>query len=262
MLPDIRLLRPSFRSINHLNLRLERIRFNRRLSVYPILAVRKVRTMSAFRYQKQVAAADIDLLPPDRARRRIEPHQRMGRPDVVDAQFVTVTVREAPKPSSRPAETASPAQVSLDFGAILRGGVQIIEARLQRLSDVAFSLLVAISFVSIFSLAGQLVLGHGEHPEIAAKPIDFTHVNLTPQDRNGMRVLLLNAIVENRTGRDVTLQRLRADLLIDGQVIASTYIEPPVESLKGGESRGIVTRLQHPGGKIPEVRLSFEEAGV
>jgi hypothetical protein len=87
-------------------------------------------------------------------------------------------------------------------------------------------------------------------------------VNLTPQDRNGMRVLLLNAIVENRTGREVTLPKLRADLLIDGQVIASTYIEPPVDSLDGGESRGIVTRLQHPGGKMPEVRLSFEEAGA
>jgi hypothetical protein len=45
-------------------------------------------------------------------------------------------------------------------------------------------------------------------------------------------------------------------------VIASTYIEPPVANLDGGESRGIVTRLQHPGGKTPEVRLSFEEAGA
>lgn len=216
--------------------------------------------MSAFRHQKQAAVADLDLLPPDRARRRIEPHQRMGRPDVVDAQFVTV--REAPRPSPRPAAAASPAPAPSDLGALLRTGVELVEVRLQRLSDVAFSLLVAIVFVSIFSLAGQLVFGHGEHPEIAARPLDFTHVNLTPQDRNGMRVLLLNAIVENRTGREVALPKLRADLLIDGQVVASTYIEPPVDSLDGGESRGIVTRLQHPGGKMPEVRLSFEEAGA
>lgn len=216
--------------------------------------------MSAFRHQKQAAVADLDLLPPDRARRRIEPHQRMGRPDVVDAQFVTV--REAPRPSPRPAAAASPAPAPSDLGALLRTGVELVEVRLQRLSDVAFSLLVAIAFVSIFSLAGQLVFGHGEHPEIAARPLDFTHVNLTPQDRNGMRVLLLNAIVENRTGREVALPKLRADLLVDGQVVASTYIEPPVDSLDGGESRGIVTRLQHPGGKMPEVRLSFEEAGA
>ena len=39
--------------------------------------------MSAFRHQKQAAAADLDLLPPDRARRRIEPQQRMGRPEDV-----------------------------------------------------------------------------------------------------------------------------------------------------------------------------------
>ena len=69
-------------------------------------------------------------------------------------------------------------------------------------------------------------------------------------------------ILENRTESEIRLPRVRADLLIDGQVIASTYIEPPVTSIEGGESRGIVTRLQHPGGKIPEVRLSFEEAGA
>lgn len=215
--------------------------------------------MSAFRYQKQAAAADLDLLPPDRARRRIEPHQRMGRADVIDAQFVTV--RETPRPTARPAVAPSSSPTSSDLQALLRRGIGLVEARLQRLSDVAFSLLVAIAFVSIFSLAGQVFFGR-EHPEIAAKPLDFTHVNLTPQDRNGMRVLLLNAIVENRTGRDVPLPKLRADLVLDGQVIASTYIDPPVASLAGGESRGIVTRLQHPGGKIPEVRLSFAEAGA
>lgn len=215
--------------------------------------------MSAFRYQKQAAAADLDLLPPDRARRRIDhQHQRAARHEVVDAQFVTV--REPPKASPRPGASASSA--APDLRAILRHAIDAVEQRLQRLSDVGFSLLVAIAFVSIFSLAGQLVFGGGEHPEIAAKPLDFTHVNLTPQDRNGMRVLLLNAIVENRTAREVSVPKLRADLLIDGQVIASTYIEPPVASLDGGESRGIVTRLQHPGGKTPEVRLSFEESGA
>jgi hypothetical protein len=217
--------------------------------------------MSAFRYQKQAATADLDLLPPDRTRRRLDPlNHRMARQDVVDAQFVTV--REAPKASVRPAAGGSTPPALPDVTHYLRAVIDAIEARLQRLSDVAFSLLVAIAFVSMFSLAGHLVFGSGEHPEIAAKPLDFTHVNLTPQDRNGMRVLLLNAIVENRTAREVTLPKLRADLVLDGQVIASTYIDPPVITLDSGESRGIVTRLQHPGGKMPEVRLSFEEAGA
>ncbi|MBC2772744.1 hypothetical protein H6M51_07710 [Rhizobium sp. AQ_MP] len=217
--------------------------------------------MSAFRYQKQAPAADLDLLPPDRARRRIEPlSQRMARHEVVDAQFVTV--RETSRPASPSAGASSAATLTPDPSLFFRSLVERIEARLQRLSDVGFSLLVAIAFVSIFSIAGQVFFGKAEHPELAAKPLDFTHVNLTPQDRNGMRVLLLNAIVENRTGRTVTLPKLRADLVLDGQVIASTYIEPPADSLEGGESRGIVTRLQHPGGKMPEVRLSFEEAGA
>jgi hypothetical protein len=216
--------------------------------------------MSAFRYQKQAAVADLDVLPPDRARRRIEQsHQRTARADVVDAQFVTV--REAVKPQPRSVDRPASLPLQSSVRAVLQGAFDRVEARLQRLSDVAFSLLVAIAFVSIFSLAGQVFFGR-EHPELTAKPLDLTHVNLTPQDRNGMRVLLLNAIVENRTDRHVSLPKLRADLVLDGQVIASTYIDPPVASLGAGESRGIATRLQHPGGKMPEVRLSFAEAGA
>ena len=216
--------------------------------------------MRAFRQQSQAATPEADLLPPDRARRKLDRGSfQSSNAEVIDAQFVVV--REVRKDAPRTRVTDSPSPVA-DLQASIRTAFVTVETRLQRLSDMSFALIVAIAFVSIFSLSGQFVFGGSIHPELHARPLDLTHVNLTPQDKNGMRVLLISAIVENRTDREVALPRVRADLLVGGQVIASTYVEPPVASLEGGQSRGLAARLQHPGGKTPELRLSFEDAGA
>jgi hypothetical protein len=216
--------------------------------------------MRAFRQASQAAPPEADLLPPDRARRKLDRSPiRPSTADVVDAQFVVVREVRKDAPRTRVADISSPVE---ELQARIRTAFVTAEGRLQRLSDISFALLVAIAFVSIFSLAGHLAFGGSGHPELDARPLDFTHVNLTPQDKNGMRVLLISAIVENRTDREVALPRVRADLLVGGQVIASTYVDPPVAFLEGGQSRGLAARLQHPGGKTPELRLSFEEAGA
>ncbi|KQW28121.1 hypothetical protein ASE36_16935 [Rhizobium sp. Root274] len=216
--------------------------------------------MRAFRQQSQAATPEADLLPPDRARRKFDRSPvRPSGADVIDAQFIVV--RDVRTSAPRPVISESISPVG-DLQARLRAAFVTVETRLQRLSEVSFALVVALAFVAIFSLAGHLAFGGSGHPDLDARPLDLTHVNLTPQDRNGMRVLLISAIVENRTDREVALPRVRADLLVGGQIIASTYIEPPVASLEGGQSRGLAARLQHPGGKTPELRLSFEDAGA
>jgi hypothetical protein len=216
--------------------------------------------MRAFRQQSQAAPPEADLLPPDRARRTLDRGPvRPSNAEVIDAQFTVVRETRQDAPRTQATETPSPVA---ELQARIRTAFVTVESRLQRLSDISFSLIVAIAFVSIFSLAGHLAFGSPSHPELDARPLDLTHVNLTPQDKNGMRVLLISAIVENRTDRQVTLPRVRADLLVGGQVIASTYVEPPVATLEGKQSRGLAARLQHPGGKTPELRLSFEEAGA
>lgn len=216
--------------------------------------------MRAFRQQSQAAPPEADLLPPDRARRKFDRSPiRPSTAEVIDAQFVVV--REVRKDAPRTQVTAPPSPVA-ELQARIRTAFVTVEGRLQRLSDISFALIVAIAFVSIFSLAGHLAFGGSGNPELDVRPLDLTHVNLTPQDKNGMRVLLISAIVQNRTDREVPLPRVRADLLVGGQVIASTYVEPPVASLEGGQSRGLAARLQHPGGKTPELRLSFEDAGA
>jgi hypothetical protein len=215
--------------------------------------------MNAFRFQKQATAPDQDLLPPDRARRRIERQHFQTANDVVDAHFVVV--RDPPQRAKFQAASAASVPAAPDFLAGLKTALRSVEHHLQRLSDVSFALLVAGCFAAIFGMAGQLYLGSGS-TDTVRNPLDITHVSLTPQYRNGMQVLLLNAIVENRSGESVSLPKLRADLLIGGQIVASTYIDAPVTDLDGGHSRGVAARLQHPGGKTPELRLSFEDPGV
>ncbi len=97
-----------------------------------------------------------------------------------------------------------------DLQTRIRTAFASAESRLQRLSDMSFAVIVALAFVSVFSLAGQFLLQGAAHPELEARPLDLTHVNLTPQDKNGMRVLLISPIVENRTDREVALPRVRA----------------------------------------------------
>lgn len=216
--------------------------------------------MRAFRQQSQAATPEADLLPPDRARRKLDRSPtRNSTVEIVDAEFVVV--RDVRPAASKVHIAAKPSPVA-DLQARLQTAFATVETRLQRLSEVSFAIVVALAFVSIFSLAGHLAFGGGSHPELDARPLDLTHVNLTPQDKNGMRVLLISAIVQNRTDREVAIPRVRADLLVGGQIIASTYVEPPVSSLEGGQSRGLAARLQHPGGKTPELRLSFEDAGA
>ncbi|MFA7414593.1 MAG: hypothetical protein WC048_08915 [Rhizobium sp.] len=225
--------------------------------------------MSAFRYRKESADAGIDLLPPERRARTMHRHSFIGPADIVDAHFVTI--RDIPRPDfarrrfndnepfpgmfRRPDGRASPAR-------LLGAAIGSVETLLERLSDRSYAVLVASVFSGVFALAGVLS-GSGTSsmqsiPDASA--LDITHVSLTPQDANGMRVLLINAIVENRSTGRVHVPTVRADLLSNGEIVASTLIAAPVDVIDAGHSRGFSARLQHPGGKLPELRLSFAEA--
>ncbi|MHA7971481.1 hypothetical protein [Rhizobium sp. CAU 1783] len=224
--------------------------------------------MNAFRSRRHAAAPDIDLLPPDRPRM---PHAWPIRvtEDIVDAEFVTVRETTPRRPSDarssndnhrRTADRGWAASRPASRRTFAAGILSRLESLLQTLSDKGFAAFVSLVFVAIFALAGLMVGEPGARAN--AEPLDITHVSLTPHDDDGMRVLQVNAIIENRGTRTSVLPKLRADLIAGGQVIASTYIETPVSEIDAGHSRGITARLLHPGGKMPELRLSFEETGA
>jgi len=221
--------------------------------------------MGAFRFRQPPAEPDLDLLPPERVARPARRRPFAIEGDISDAEFVTV--RETPRrqfDARRYNDNIRSAArlTDLESSRPARGVIRLVapvEAGLSRFSDMAFAVMVAVVFICVFLLAGAF--GHsGASARSVLKPgLAITHVTIRPQEANGMRVLAINAIVENRGAARAAVPLLRADLIANGGLVASTLIAAPVEGLEGGKSRGFSAKIQHPGGKMPELRLSFAE---
>lgn len=225
--------------------------------------------MSAFRYRKQSADAGIDLLPPERRAQTLHRRPIVGPADIVDAHFVIVKDKPRRDFADRRFNDNQPfpgvfraTDGRTRLARLFEAAIANVETLLERLSDRSFAVLVATVFSGVFAVAGVLSdIGASNMPSAPnAAALDITHVSLTPQDANGMRVLLINAIVENHSTGRIHVPTVRADLLSNGEIVASTLIAAPVDVIDAGHSRGFSARLQHPGGKLPELRLSFAEA--
>lgn len=225
--------------------------------------------MNAFRQRRAKDEPGYDILPPDalgsRAARRV-----LSRGVVEDAHFVPVpgeprptsphgfhndNSRTAPRVARKPMPSRKPS------GSPRPKLVERIESYLMRMSADFFSAVVAFVFVMVFGLAGgfSLINSGSQAP---ASGLDLTHVTLTPQDGNGMQLLQINGIVENRTGALQKVSPIRAELVVEGKTVFSTTIAPPVAEIADGQSRGFMAKIPHPGGKRPQLKLSFDEAGA
>jgi len=232
--------------------------------------------MTGFRQENGKPFVRMDILPPDATGRgRPRASASAGRAgDVVDAQFVAVgqPVRATRGPRShndnlRPGMSARLRQPKPAAGsaaaAVLAPGVspvEMIERLLHRIPADLFSAIVAAIFVAVFATAGGFsFLFNGGEPAGQGQNLDITHVSMIPQDANGMKVLLINGIVENRSEQSLAMPSIRADLMDGERVVATTLVSPPVHALAGGRSRGFSVRIPHPGGKLPELKLSLAE---
>ncbi len=219
--------------------------------------------MGAFRHRQQQTGLIYDLIPPERGAGSGQVHYVMPKPDIVDAEFVTVSV-----PRGRPASgvnmryggraQSKPQPVTRKNGlsrilSVLRG----VEEVLQQASRRSFVALIVCLAILIFGLSGGFSGLSGAPADATADPLQFSHVTLTPRDENGLPVLRLNGIIENVSGATLSVPQVRADLFAGDQLVRSIVVDTPVDRLGPHESRGFSTRLQHPGGKTPEVRLSF-----
>ncbi|MFD1745140.1 hypothetical protein ACFSE1_06670 [Rhizobium helianthi] len=226
--------------------------------------------MNAFRQRRSKVDNGYDILPPDAMGSR--PARRsLSQSSVEDAHFITLPVdptsraphrfendnriRQSPRPSR------SSGQMGKRSGEMARGIVSRIETYLMRMSADFFSAIVAFVFVMVFGLAGGFSLINSGQ-QAPSKGLDITHVTLAPQEAGGMPVLQINGIVENRTGALQKVNPIRAELIVDDRIVFSTIIDPPVTHIQQDHSRGFVARVPHPGGKRPQLRLSFIEAGA
>ncbi|MBN8951713.1 MULTISPECIES: hypothetical protein [unclassified Rhizobium] len=219
--------------------------------------------MGAFRHRQQQTGLVYDLIPPERGAGSGQAHYVMPKPDIVDAEFVTVSsargraasgvnmryggrIQSKPQPAARKTALAR-------ILSVLRGAEEV----LQQASRRSFVALIVCLAVLIFGLSGGFSGLSGAPAETAAEPLQFSHVTLTPRDENGLPVLRLNGIIENVSGATLSVPEVRADLFAGDQLVRSIVVDTPVDRLGPHESRGFSTRLQHPGGKTPDVRLSF-----
>ncbi|RUM25087.1 hypothetical protein EFQ99_15265 [Rhizobium vallis] len=214
--------------------------------------------MEASSFSRRTPGQAYDFLPPEPAHRQ---YRRPRPADISDAEFVTLgKVRQefnarTHHDNRRRMAPASVAQPPFMLAAAA-SSLQVAESWLQRTSMRGFAVLVLALAVLVFGLAGGFSGLSGERASSGA-PLHFTHVTVTPRDANGMRVLVINGIVENESGTTQTVHPIRADLVSDERLTASIVIDPPVDVIYGGQSRGFSARVQHAGGKMPEVRLSF-----
>ncbi|WP_049732456.1 hypothetical protein [Rhizobium ecuadorense] len=214
--------------------------------------------MEASSFSRRTPGQAYDFLPPEPAARQY----RAARPaDISDAEFVTLGKVRATEFTARTyndnrkrAAGAHAAQAlpTPAMTTVLRD----LESFLQRASMRSFAGLVLALAVLVFGLAGGFS-GLSAAPAYSGAPLHFTHVTVAPRDANGMRVLVINGIIENDSGTTQTVQPIRADLVTDERLTASIVISPPSDVIYGGQSRGFSARVQHAGGKLPEVRLSF-----
>jgi hypothetical protein len=220
--------------------------------------------MASFSDRRADYRAAIDILPPEDGKAKVV-RLRARRGDVQDAHFV-------PVPAAQPRRDRNHFQNdNRSTGSKHRSRkagrlscvVNTSERQLSRLQPDMFLALVAALFVAVFTLFGGFSLVSARPPAAETFPaLDITHVTMTPQDASGMRVLLINGIVENRTGNKLAMPAIRADLLADETVLASTLITTEARHIGGRESYGFSARVPHPGGKMPDLRLSLAERGA
>lgn len=235
--------------------------------------------MNTFRSRRAKSENGYDILPPETLGSK-SARKTLSRGVVEDAEFVTVKeniraaprdrdVRRAPsgfhndnatRPTQRHQQGANPTPAKPREPLFTRL-IQRIEQRLMRMSADFFSAVVAFIFVMVFGLSGGFSLIAAEPAQRSAN-LDITNVSLTSHDSGGMQVLQIHGIIENRGSRSQKVQPIRADLFVGDKVVYSTMIEPPAPEIAERQSRGFSARIPHPGGKNPQLKLSFIQSGA
>lgn len=222
----------------------------------------KAVVMTSSSFKRQAPGRAYDFLPPEPAKR--DQRQRRAA-DIADAEFVVIGKQRAPefnnqgfndnrqRASAAPRSAPRPADSSAPTASLMQAG----EAWLQQVSGKHFGVLVVALCVLVFGLSGGFSGLSTSNAAVDTEPLHFTHVTATPRDANGMRVLLINGIIDNVSGTTQVVRPIRANLYADDRLVASVVINPPADVIYGGESCGFSSRVQYPGGKTPEIRLAF-----
>lgn len=221
--------------------------------------------MSMFRSSRRQTAPDFDLLVPETRTRRIE--KRFFDQEVVDADFIDVKDAISRPHGNDNQGRAAPTRKAPIYGDMKTFSALIskVERYLSRLTIDGFAAVIAASIICVFVLSGGFSLFSSDEA-IAAKPFNplgISYVNITPQYVSGHDVLVISGVIENHGTSALEVPQILASLSAGrGEFVASMIIQPPISQIKPGNSHGFSAKLRHPGGKTPEIKLSFMQTDV
>ncbi|MDQ0321627.1 hypothetical protein QO002_003765 [Pararhizobium capsulatum DSM 1112] len=226
----------------------------------------KGEAMQAFRFQEEQGARRMDFLPPEHAARtQAKPVAR--RADIVDVEFETVGFpsRRPSHPifnnnrgasASRPAEKHPSDEMGVGslLIAILAEAMAHVERLLRLASPGAFVALVAGLCAVVFLVVGFIGGSAGATPGLV-----ISDVTTRIGDANGMKVISVYGVVENRTNELQSVPVIQIDVDTEGRRKTAARVLSGATMLAPGESRPFAARVPHVGGKLPDVQVSFSK---
>lgn len=223
--------------------------------------------MNAFRFSGTNTARPIDLLPPDRPARPIRTTAAPRAADIIDAEFeiVPANSRRTAYPvfndnndaRARPGMT-SPAQTPVAASPLV-WAVTRFERLLQTASPKGFAVLVTCLCAPVFLLFAGL--SDQRHAVVTAPALAISGVTTALSDADGMKVVSVYGAVENRSDAPRAVPLIEVEVIAGGQKRTASRVLAGETVLAPGESRPFSARLPHPGGKLPDVTVSFGKTG-
>jgi hypothetical protein len=225
--------------------------------------------MHPSRSAQRKAHETLDLIPPDRSfRRGEEAHQAFGRQtEIVDAEFEIVrAARRANKPvvndnlSCRRVPAVSvPMASRLPRPADTVAG---LERNLKLLPERGFVGLAVFLCVSIFLAVYFYWPANRPTAYARSNGLVITHIHQSPVDANGFRIIELTGVVENRSSTARPVPAVIAELRSDSGAVNKAAVSLGDKALAAGKTATFFLRIPYPGGKHPQVAVSFAPKGV
>ncbi|MCD2178388.1 hypothetical protein [Rhizobium sp. C1] len=208
-----------------------------------------------------------DLIPPERSLQKAthRPGGRRAR-DIEDAEFEVVSA--APRTRAHATfndnrtggdrqrtQTASRGHFGTGTAAQQKSDPSSSPSRLPQygLAGLAATFLLTLGIAAYFNL-GAFAAAEGG--------LIITDIHQSPIDSNGLRVMELSGIVENRSHEALPLPALIAQMKSETGAVNQSAVSLGDGLLAAGETARFKLRIPSPGGKRQEVSISFAPKGV
>lgn len=210
------------------------------------------------------ARVTYDVIPPERSLHRMR-GKVAQKHEIEDAEFEVVapqprdrrheTINDNARTTFKPRTQSSPRERFGLAAASSTAEAPVSGSRLPHfgLAGLAVAFLLTLGIAAFFNIGAFATADGG---------LVITEIRQSPIDSNGLRVMELSGIVENRSPRAQPLPALVAQMKSDNGTINQSAISLGDGLLASGATARFTLRIPTPGGKRQEVSISFAPKGV